>query len=79
MPVLKNQEHMLPIGGDAGVKKKAPLHGNIVKTMMIGNTTIHFCDDCIVETEEEVDQVLERFHAAGWAIIEDLVARGESV
>ncbi|QMV43717.1 hypothetical protein [Cohnella cholangitidis] len=60
-------------------KEKAPLHGNIVKTMMIGNTTINFCDDCIVKTPEELEKVLDRFHAAGWAIIEELVAKGESV
>ena len=30
-------------------------------------------------SQEEIDHVLEDFHAAGWAIIEELVERGESV
>lgn len=30
-------------------------------------------------SQEEIDQVLEDLHAAGWAIIEELVERGESV
>lgn len=80
MPVLLTAPHTLNRGGDAAMKKrKPPLWGNVVKTMKIGNATILICDDCIVKSPEEIEEVLDRFHAAGWAIVEDLIAKGEEV
>ncbi|MGI2294130.1 hypothetical protein [Paenibacillus sp. GXUN7292] len=78
MPVLKAELHTLPIGGDAAVKKVTPpLQGNIVKTIHDGNAIIHIADDCVAKTPEEIDKVLEDYHAAGWRIIESLEAEKE--
>lgn len=44
--------------------------GNIVYTTQIGNTMIRICDDFCARTPEEVEKVLDDFHAAGWAIVE---------
>jgi len=80
MPVLPQAMHMLPVGGDAVVKKKpkkAPLHGNVVKTIKVGNTTINFCDDCIVDTQEETNAILNNFLSIGWSIIDKLAAEGK--
>lgn len=69
--------------GVAGMKReKFKRQGNIVQTMQIGNTTIHICDDCIVDTPEKAERVLDDLYAAGWAIIDSLQsnnAEGEKV
>lgn len=43
-----------------------------------GNTIIEVVEPPPM-TQEEIDRVLDDMHAAGWAIIEELVERGESV
>ncbi|GIO13575.1 hypothetical protein J19TS2_31300 [Cohnella xylanilytica] len=50
-------------------KTQAPvLKGNIVETTMIGNTTVHVCDDFIVTDPDEIERVLDEYYAAGWAM-----------
>lgn len=60
-------------------KRKAPLLGNVVKTIQDGNTTILICDDFIAKTPEEIEKVLDRFYASGWRIVEELIAQGKEV
>jgi len=81
MPVPLAVPHTYLPGGDAAVKKKRnpPLWGNVIETMQFGNVTIHVCDDCIAQTPEAIEKVLDEFHAAGWAIVEELVAKGEAI
>jgi hypothetical protein len=58
--------------GDAAVKKnKFPDEPNIIETYEIGNSIIHIADNHIVKTPEEIDKVLDDFHAAGWRIVEE--------
>lgn len=82
MPVLKNQLHMLPVGGDAAVMKttkQAPLIGNVVKTIQDGGITVRFCDDYVERTPEGIARVLDNFDEALWAIVDGLRAAGEDV
>ena len=67
---------MIPIRGDATVKHKEHLNkGNIVEIMHIGNTTVQIADDYCARTSETIEQVLEQYHHAGWAILESLAAK----
>ena len=50
----------------------------IAETIKLGNTTIHFIEPPPL-TEEEKEQILKDYHNAGWAIIEEMVERGEEV
>jgi hypothetical protein len=64
--------------------KKPHIHGargdpmEYAKTQMIGNTTVHIIAPPPM-TEEEKERILDDFHKAGWAIIDELVLRGEDV
>ena len=82
MPVLTQASHMLPVGGDAGVKKSKlqpiPM-GNIVKTIQDGNTTVIFCDDYVERTLEGQARVLQQFEDALWNIVDSLRKAGEDV
>lgn len=49
-----------------------------VHTFKRGNTVIKVVEP-LPMTQEEIDRVLDDYHAAGWAIIEDLVEKGEDV
>lgn len=53
-------------------RRKFIRDGNVVHTVMIGNTTIRICDDFFARTPEEIERVIDDMHAAGWAIIENL-------
>lgn len=77
MPVPTSEPHMLPTGGDAAVnkKRKVPLMGNVVKTYMIGNTTIHVCDDFAVKTTEETDAIISNFLRIGTRILRNIQER----
>jgi len=76
MPVPQQLPHMIPVRGEMAMKSKLHLHaGNIVETMFIGNTTVQIADDFCAKTPEEIELVLEQFHAAGWAILETLAAK----
>lgn len=47
-------------------------------TYHFGNTTVHIVGPPPM-TEEEIDKVLDEYHKAGWAIIQDLRAKGEDI
>ena len=49
-----------------------------VHTFRHGKTLIQVVEP-LPMTQEEIDRVLDDYHAAGWAIIEDLVEKGEDV
>lgn len=69
--VLPKAPHTLCARGDVAMKRRQfKREGNIVYTTQIGNTTIRICDDFCARTPEEVEKVLDDFHAAGWAIVE---------
>jgi len=53
--------------------------GNVVKTIQDGNTTVLICDDFAAKTPEEIEKVLVEYHAAGWAIAQRLIEKGEAV
>jgi hypothetical protein len=77
MPVPKPQQHTLPIGGAAVVRRPVKSQAlpvpNIVKTYQFGNSTVHIADNAYRDkTPEEIEKVLEDYHAAGWRIIESL-------
>lgn len=74
MPVPIKQLHTLPLGGAAAVKKQKVLpEPNIVKTYQLGNSTVHIADNAYRDmTPEEIEKVLDEYHAAGWRIIESL-------
>jgi hypothetical protein len=42
------------------------------KTYIIGKTTIHVFEPDPPPTEEEVERILNEFHAAGWRIIKKM-------
>lgn len=67
----------MPRGG--WMKRQEPEQPNIVKTLQIGNATVHIADNFCARTPEEIDKVLNEYHAAGWAIVDELVERGEEV
>jgi len=47
-----------------------------VHTLKLGRTTVHIVEPPPM-SEEQVEKVLTDLHAAGWAIIDDLVQRYE--
>ena len=49
-----------------------------VHTYRAGNTLIQVVEP-LPMTQEEIERVLEAYHAAGWDIIEELAGRGEDV
>ena len=49
-----------------------------VHTFMRGKTLIQVVEPPPM-SQEEIEHVLDDYHAAGWAIIEELVERGEDV
>ncbi|MFE4569986.1 hypothetical protein [Paenibacillus chitinolyticus] len=70
--VRENQPHTHRSRGNATVKKremKPNQSGKIMETYRYGNSVVHICDGYFAETPEEVEQVLDEHHAAGWAII----------
>jgi len=77
--VLSNLAHKHNPRGDVVMPIKRPNQGNVVETFRIGGTTINICDDFFAQDEYEVEKVLDDLHAAGWAIINDLAAKGEAV
>lgn len=77
--VLQKKPHKHIPKGDVFMPKKpneSSNGGNIVETYKLGNTTVHICDDCFAKTPEEIKKVLDDYHAAGWAIVLDLAAKG---
>lgn len=69
MPTRQASQHTLLQRGDAKVKKpKDIVVPNIIKTMMVGNTTIHFADNAIPKDPEEHEEVLQNFFATAWRI-----------
>ncbi|QJD87879.1 hypothetical protein [Cohnella herbarum] len=60
-------------------KRKSLPVPNIVKTYKFGNSTVHIADNFVAKTPDDIKKVLDRYHAAGWAIIEELIAKGEPV
>jgi len=42
--------------------------GNVIETFMVGNTTIHICDDSIVP-DHKVDDVIKELYAIAWRIL----------
>ncbi|MBS4025539.1 MAG: cell division protein FtsZ [Clostridia bacterium] len=52
--------------------------GKYDATYKFGNTIVHVVSPQDM-TPEEIEQVLNEFHRAGWAIIEELVEKGEAV
>jgi hypothetical protein len=72
MPVLATQKHTHITRGDASVKQQPDA------TYKIGNSTVNIFAPPPM-TEEEIDKVLDDFHLAGWAIIEELLEKGEEV
>lgn len=72
--------HRLYQRGETAVKKsKLPVVPNIVETYKLGNATIHICDNFIRTDPAEIEKVLDDFHAAGWAIIDELREKGEDI
>ncbi|WP_157211768.1 hypothetical protein [Brevibacillus borstelensis] len=51
-----------------GKKREKP---NIVETYMIEGSTIHIADNCMRKDKEEIDRIIDDFHAAGWAILQE--------
>ncbi|MDM5278829.1 hypothetical protein QUF95_15630 [Paenibacillus silvae] len=47
-----------------------PQEGNVVQTIVSGNTTIHFCDDSIQTDEASIRNILERYEQIGWDIFQ---------
>ncbi|WHH59345.1 hypothetical protein [Petroclostridium sp. X23] len=47
-------------------------------TYKIGNITVHVVAPP-PKSKEEIEKILEEFHKAGWAIIEDMIQKGENV
>ncbi|OME79582.1 hypothetical protein BK120_21635 [Paenibacillus sp. FSL A5-0031] len=45
-------------------------HGNIIKTIEIGNSTIIIRDKECVSKQEDIDKILDEFSSIGWAILE---------
>jgi hypothetical protein len=59
--------------GDAAVKKNGqPIEPNIVETYKIGNTTIKIADNYIRTDPKEVEEILNRFYASAWRIVENM-------
>ena len=56
--------------------KKKP---NIVHTCVIGRCRIHIAGDRLKRTPEQIEKVLDEFHAAGWRIAEKLAQEGKQV
>jgi hypothetical protein len=52
---------------------------NIVHTCVIGRSRIHIASDCLKTTPEQIEKVLDEFHAAGWRIAEKLAREGNKV
>jgi len=48
------------------------------KTLKIGKTVIHIVAPPPM-TEEEVDRVLDDYHKAGWAIIDEMLEKEEGI
>jgi hypothetical protein len=70
-----------------GIGQKAPLISSIRGGLMdekyditykIGNITVHVVAPP-PKSKEEIEKILEEFHKAGWAIIEDMIQKGENV
>ena len=49
-----------------------------VHTFQHGKTQIQVVEP-LPMSQDEIDRVLDDYHAAGWAIIEELVEKGEDV
>ncbi|QZY56991.1 hypothetical protein [Crassaminicella profunda] len=47
-------------------------------TYHFGNTTVHIIGPPPM-TEEEIEKVLDEYHRAGWAIIQELREKGEDI
>lgn len=69
--------------GDAAVHQNKPEkpenESTIVKTYQLGNTKVQICCDHFAKTPEEAEKVIKDMHVAGWAIIDELVRKGEDV
>lgn len=77
--VPNNLAHKHNPRGDVVMPIKRPKQGNIVETLRLGGTTIHICDDYFAETPEEIEKILDDYHAAAWAIVNTEAAKGEAV
>ena len=54
--------------------------GHIVEEYKFGNTRCYICDDSVVKTQKEVDEILERCAKIAYsALLRQAVANGEFV
>ena len=63
MPVPLARAHT-PIEKGARVMERP----NIVETYKIGGSTIQIADNYVRTDPDEIERILDEFHAAGWAI-----------
>ncbi|MEK3788056.1 hypothetical protein [Paenibacillus sp. FSL K6-1230] len=49
--------------------KDALSGGNVVKSYKTGDTTIDICDDHIVKTKHEVDEIIKEMHRIAWKLL----------
>lgn len=59
--------HIHPAKG-AGVMRKKIEKPNIVETYNIGGSTIHIADNFIRKDPDEIERIIDEFHAIGWMI-----------
>ncbi|UOK65310.1 hypothetical protein MT997_13775 [Paenibacillus sp. OVF10] len=45
--------------------------GNVVETYQFGETTVHICDDFIVQTPSQIAKVIRQMHEVGWDILQN--------
>ena len=71
MPVLATYEHRHITRGDASMDERK------VHTLKLGRTTVHIVEPSPM-SEEQIHKVLADLHAAGWAIIDELIQKAET-
>lgn len=73
MPVLQKPAHKHLPRGDASMRET-----EFAATYKFGNSTVHIVSPPPM-SEEDKEKILDQFHDAGWAIIFELLERGEKV
>ncbi|MFB5761150.1 hypothetical protein [Paenibacillus medicaginis] len=61
-------QHMYDLRGDTMAEKQS-VTGNAVETYRLGNTTIEICGDDIVQTQEEINDIIREMHRIAWKFI----------
>lgn len=70
MAVPQPDQHKHNPGRDVPMSKIKELpEGNIVETYQFGPTTVHICDDFIVQSPSQIAKVIREMHLIGWEII----------